>query len=205
MESIREVTARGGGHWGYHAFDVELATRTTTWTDSIGTRTRTLHRYELRIPVRAVGTRSWSTEEERQAFIRQSFSDLTVRRLRRLRRDILAHPLASLVGQRLDSVEFVADWAQLGWGTKGLNVYALAYIENAQGRTEHDAPEYPDRLRGLVGQELIRVDELLDRGLVLTFADGIDLVIPLGPDADIHEAAEGPNGAIWYTGEPPFE
>jgi hypothetical protein len=63
-----------------HAFDVELATRTTTWTDSAGTRARTLHRYELRIPVRAVGTRSWSTEEERQAFIGQSFSDLTVRR-----------------------------------------------------------------------------------------------------------------------------
>jgi hypothetical protein len=95
---------------GYHAYDVELATRTTTWTDSAGTRARTLHRYELRIPVREVGTRSWSTEEERQAFIGQSFSDLTVRRLRRLKRDILAHPLASLVGQRLDSVEFVTDW-----------------------------------------------------------------------------------------------
>ena len=29
MKSIREVTARGSGHW-YHAYDVELATWTTT-------------------------------------------------------------------------------------------------------------------------------------------------------------------------------
>jgi len=48
MKSIREVTARGSGFW-YHAYDVELATWTTTWADSGGTRTRTLHKYELLI------------------------------------------------------------------------------------------------------------------------------------------------------------
>ena len=48
VKSIREVTARGSGFW-YHAYDVELATWTTTWADSGGTRTRTLHKYELLI------------------------------------------------------------------------------------------------------------------------------------------------------------
>jgi hypothetical protein len=51
------------------------------------------------------------------------------------------------------------------------------------------------------GRNFVREDELLDRGLVLTLAANTELVVPLGPDADIHEAAEGPSGAIWCDGQ----
>jgi len=47
------------------------------------------------------------------------------------------------------------------------------------------------------------VDELLDRGLVLTFADGIELVIPSAATPPC-VAAEY-DGTTWYAGEPPFD
>jgi hypothetical protein len=143
MKSIREVTARGSGHW-YHAYDVELATWTTTWADSGGTRTRTLLKYELRInDARVPGPRYFSTDEERQAFIGRSFSDLTLRDLNPPQRGTVAHPLAELVGQYLVAVVFVADYFELDWGNRSLDIYARARVKDATGWTEHSAPEYP--------------------------------------------------------------
>jgi hypothetical protein len=218
VESILEVTARGSGRW-YHPYDVELATRTTTWTDSAGARTRTRVRYELLASVPqgrsqrcATGdpdtSRYFSTSEERQAFIGQSFSDLTLRDLDPPQRDTVAHPLAGLVGQRLETVEFDIPAHRLRWGRGFLNIYTRASVKDATGCTEYDAPEYPDRLRELAGLELAGVDELLDRGLVLTFTGGTELVVHLGPDPIICsccEAATGSNGAFWKAGEPPFD
>jgi hypothetical protein len=204
MKSIREVTARGSGHW-YHAYDVELATWTTTWADSGGTRTRTLLKYELRInDARVPGPRYFSTDEERQAFIGRSFSDLTLRDLNPPQRGTVARPLAELVGQHLVAVVFVADYFELDWGNGGLDIYARARVKDATGWTEHSAPEYPDRLSELAGLELAGVDELLDRGLVLTFTSGTELVVPLSSDPALQEAAECWN-ATWYAGEPPFD
>ena len=204
MKSIREVTARGSGFW-YHAYDVELATWTTTWADSGGTRTRTLRRYELRInDARVPGARYFGTDEERQAFIGRSFSDLTLRHLAFPRRRTVAHPLAHLVGQTLDGVAFEEDYFQLLWGDDSLDVCARACVKDATGCTGHSVPEYPDRLSGLAGLELAGVDELLDRGLVLTFTGGTELVIPLSGDLTLRVAAEY-DGTTWYAGEPPFD
>jgi hypothetical protein len=221
VESIREVTARGSGRW-YHPYDVELATCTTTWTDSAGARTRTLVRYELLLASVPRGksrypdtSRDFSTSEERLAFIGQSFSDLALRDLDPPQRGTVAHPLAGLVGQRLERVKFdlFIPTHQLRWGHGFLNIEVRACIKDATGCIEHTAPEYPDRIRELAGLELAGVDELLDRGLVLAFTSGTELVVPLGPDPTICcEAAEGAaegssgrNGAIWYAGEPPFD
>jgi hypothetical protein len=207
MKSIREVTARGSGHW-YLAFDVELATRITTWTDSGGTRTRTLLRYELRInDARVPGPRSFSTDAERQAFIGRSFSDLTLRDLDPPLRTDIAHPLAYLVGQTLDAVVFEDGYFQLFWGDdslEGLDVFARACVKDATGGTDHSAPQYHDRLSALAGLELAGVDELLDRGLVLTFTDGTELVVPLSGDPALRVAAAY-CGATWYAGKPPFD
>ena len=204
MKSIREVTARGSGFW-YHAYEVELATWTTTWADSGGTSTRTLHKYELLInEARVPGPRYFSSEAGRQQFIRRSFSDLTLRDLDPPLRDDVAHPLAELVGQPLVEVVFVADYFQLLWGNRSLNVYARACVKDATGWTEHSVPEYPDRLSELAGLELAGVDELLDRGLVLTFTSGAELAVSLSSDPALHEAAEYGH-ATWYAGEPPFD
>jgi hypothetical protein len=207
MKSVREVTARGRGHW-YHAYDVELATVITTWADSAGTRTRTLRRYELRInDARVPGARSFSTDEERQAFIGRSFSDLTLRDLRRPRRKDIAHPLARLVGHTLDAVVFEDDYFELIWsndGLDGLYVCARACVKDATGSAERSAPECHDRLSELTGLELAGVDELLDRGLVLTFTSGTELLVPLSGDPAVRVAAEY-YGVNWYAGEPPFD
>lgn len=204
MKSIRQVTARGSGHW-YYAFDVELATKITTWADSGGTRTRTLLKYELRInDARVPGPRYFSTDEERQAFIGRSFSDLTLRDQDPPLRTDVAHPLAHLVDQPLDAVVFEDDYFQLLWDDDGLDVWARACVKDPAGCTEHSAPEYRDRLRGLAGLELAGVDELLDRGLVLTFTGGTELVVPLSADPALRVAA-GYCGVTWYAGEPPFD
>ncbi len=213
MKSVREVTAHGSGYW-YLVLDVELATRITTWADSGGTRSRTLLEYELRFTgVRAYGRRVFSTDEERQAFIGRSFSDLTLRDLDPPQRTDIAHPLAHLIGQSPDAVVFEDNYFQLVWpddwwddGTPadGLYVWARACVKDATGCTGHSAPEYHDRLRELAYLELAGVDELLDRGLVLTFTGGTELVIPLSRDPAVRVAAEY-YGVTWYAGEPPFD
>jgi hypothetical protein len=98
----------------------------------------------------------------------------------------------------------VADYFQLLGGNRGLNVYARACVKDATGSTEHSAPEYPDRLSELAGLELAGVDELLDRGLVLTFTSGTELAVTLSSDPTLREAAEYGH-ATWYAGEPPFD
>ena len=204
VKSIEEVTARGSGHW-YHTYNVELATWTTTWTDSAGTRTWTLLKYGLLINDPQVpGTRLFSTDDERQAFIGRSFSDLTLRDLDPPRRKDIAHPLAHLVGQPLDAVIFEDDYFRLLWGDDSLDVWARACVKDAIGCTGHSAPEYPDRLSELAGLELAGVDELLDRGLVLTFTSGTELDVPLSSDSAMRVAADY-CGVTWYAGEPPFD
>jgi hypothetical protein len=207
VESVREVTARGRGRWGYHAYDVELATRTTTWADSSGAHTRTLGSYQLRCLDPAVGTRYFSTGEERQAFIGRSFTDVAIRELDPPERQEESHPLAHLIGQRLDVVSFIADYAEFRWADDYLYIYAHACIQDAAGQIGDGQPGYQDRLAALAGHELTNVDEFLDRGLVLTFAPRTELVIPLdGESTDVFEAAEySSRGVIWYAGQPPFD
>lgn len=205
MKSIREVTARGRGHW-YYDYDVELATKTTTWADSGGTRTRTLLKYELRITdARVPGRRSFSTDEERQAFIGRSFSDLTLHDQDPPLRTDVAHPLAHLISQPIDAVVFEDDYFQLLWDNDdpdGLSVCARACVKDATGCTGHSAPGYLDRLSELAGLELAGVDELLDRGLILTFTGGTELVVPLSGDPAWAAEYYGIN---WYAGKPPFD
>jgi hypothetical protein len=210
MESVREVTARGRGHW-YRTFDMELATRTTTWTDSSGANARTLHAYELRCLDPAVGSRYFATDNERKAFIGRSFTDIALRQLDPPERQEDAHPLTHLIGQRLDAVSFIADYAELRWADDYLRIEAHSGIRDATGQITDGTPGYQDRLAALAGCELASVDEFLDRGLVLTFAPETELVIPLGDEGnDGPEAAEYSStdewsrGAIWYAGQPPF-
>jgi hypothetical protein len=206
VKSVREVTARGRGHW-YHTYDVELATWITTWADSGGTRTGMRLRYELRIGAEVPGPRYFSTDEEREAFIGRSFSDLALRDLEPPQRKDMAHPLAHLVGQSLGAVAFEDDYFQLIWSDDrpdGLYVCARACVVDAAGWTEHSAPECHDRLSELIGLELAGVDELLDRGLVLTFTSGTELVVRLSGDPAVRVAAEY-YGVNWYAGDPPFD
>jgi hypothetical protein len=212
VESVREVTARGHGRWGYHAYDMELVTRTTTWADSSGAHTRTLRAYELRCLDPAVGSRYFTTGEERQAFIGRSFTDVAIRELDPPERQEESHLLAHLTGQRLDAVSFIADYTEIRWANDYLRIYAHACIQDATGQIGDGKPGYQDHLAALAGHELANVDEFLDQGLVLTFAPQTELVIPLdsertdGPEAAEYSSTdEWSRGAVWYAGQPPFE
>jgi hypothetical protein len=211
VKSVREVTARGRGNW-YRTYDMELATRTTTWTDSSGAHARTLHAYELRCLDQAVGSRYFSTEGERQAFIGQSFTDVVLRQLDSPESQEETHPLTHLIGQRLHGVSFIADYAELRWADDYLRIEAHARIRDATGQIADGAAGYQDRVTALAGCELANVDEFLNRGLVLTFAPKTELVIPLGYEgndgpeaAEFSSTDEWSRGAIWYAGQPPFE
>jgi len=211
VESVREVTARGRGHW-YRTYDMELATRMTTWTDSSGAHARTLHAYELRCLDPAVGSRFFTTDDERQAFIGRSFTDVGLRELDPPERQEESHPLTHLIGERLHAVSFIADYAELRWANDYLHIYAQACIRDATGQVGDGTPSYQDRLAALAGHELANVDEFLDRSLVLTFAPETELAIPLddegndGPEAAEYASTdEWSRGAIWYAGQPPFE
>ena len=48
------------------------------------------------------------------------------------------------------------------------------------------------------------MDEVLDRGLVLTFTGGTELVVSLSGDPALRVAAEY-YGVTWCAGEPPFD
>ena len=114
--------------------------------------------------------------------------------------------LAGLVGQRLDSVGLVAGYATLCRGENHLNVHAAALNQSVEGHARPCPPGYADRLRALAGQELVNVDELLDRGPVLTFANSTRARHSLGNDGtDGNEAADPCGGAIWDAGVPPFD
>jgi hypothetical protein len=68
-------------------------------------------------------------------------------------------------------------------------------------------PRMAEHLSALAGQELVKVDELLARGLVLNFGNNTELVVPLESDGtdDGPEAAEYSSGTFWDAGEPPFD
>lgn len=211
MKLVREVTARGRGHW-YRTYDVELATRTTIWTDSSGAHARTLYAYELRCLDPAVGSWYFSTEGERQAFLGRSFTDVVLRQLDPPERQEETHPLTHLIGQQLRAVSFIADYAELRWAGDYLRIEARTRIRDATGQIADGAAGYQERVAALAGRELTNVDEFLDQGLVLTFAPMTELVIPLGdegndgPEAAEYSAAdEWSRGTTWYSAQPPFD
>ena len=112
------------------------------------------------------------------------------------------HPLASLVGHELELVEFVRDWmVQLGFDDQRFNIYLRPPIHQDRTILGRDQAGYADALVGQIGVVLKSVDELLDQGLVLDFANGVRLVIPLdGSETEGHEAAEF-GSAVWAGDE----
>jgi hypothetical protein len=177
----------------------------------LGTDARVLRAYELRCLDRAVGSRFFTSDEERQAFIGRSFTDVAIHELDPPERQQEPHSLTHLIGERLVAVTFeaVADCTELRWANGHLRIYAQACLQDATGQISYDTPGYQDRLAAVTGHELANVDEFLDQGLVLTFGPETKLVIPLdsegtdGPEAAEYSSTD--EWTSWYTGQPPFE
>lgn len=207
MHRLEQITARGTGVWGGRRYDVELVTTTTTWSDSRDEHHRTLTSYALRCS-QPVGRRCFGPDPEaRDAFMKESFSELDVRELDPPEIREPVGPLDGILGERLSSVEFVADYVQLRFDGPPLNLYVWPRVHADGGVRQRPDDGYADALVGLIGRRLVATDELLDLGLVLDFDDGSRLAVPLdGTEARGSEVAEfgGEPGGLWATGEPPF-
>ncbi|GEL94139.1 hypothetical protein CCO02nite_07970 [Cellulomonas composti] len=211
VEIAKARTAKGRGRWGQDTYDVELISGTQSWWDSSGTQRRSLSSFELACSA-PVGSRHFATVADRDAFIAASFSELELEPVEPPEVWHEEPSLCAALGEELVDVEFVEDYFRLLWADDYLAVYAnVAIIESERRRDQSDA-EFAARLCSLVGRRLVAVDEVLDRGLVLTFEGPIELEVSLRDAAEgVVDAAEHSSkdlwsrGSLWLVGEPPFE
>lgn len=211
VEITKARTARGRGRWGHGTYDVELICCTQTWWDSTGTKQESLTSFELACSD-PVGSRYFTTEADRDTFIRASFSGLTLDPVEPSQVWKEAPSLHAVLGEPLTEVEFVADYFRLLWSEDYLAVYSEAAVLERDHRWDAETAGFTKKLQSLVGRRLLGVDEILDRGLVLVFEGPTEFEVSLrdAPEA-IAEAAEHSSvdqwtrGSIWMVGEPPFD
>ncbi len=199
MECHEVTTAQGEGQWGYHTYQVVLATVTRTYTDAADCNAKTVVTYEMRFPVDPGSPwdrRTFDSEKARKGLIDQSFSNLTLQESNIQRQCF--HELHDIVSEHLSSVTFVMNYLQLGFNGRGLSVYVWPAVTIGTTTFRQQDNGYRDALCSLIGKQLQRVDEYLDAGLVLEFEGDSALRIPLGfdrhfPDPETVEYY-GPNG-----------
>jgi hypothetical protein len=115
------------------------------------------------------------------------------------------HPVADQVGEELAFVTFVRDYVQLSFDGPPLNLYVWPRIHREATVLKRPDAGYTDALIGLINTPLAAVDELLDYGLVLDFADGTRLTVPLdGTELVGSEVAEyvDKRPERWMVGRP---
>ncbi|TQL02673.1 hypothetical protein [Cellulomonas sp. SLBN-39] len=212
MEIVKTRTARGRGRWGPDTYDVELLSCTQSWWDSARAERRTLTDFELRCSA-PVGSRYFATESERDTFIAASFSELDLDPVEPPEARVVAPTsLHAVLGVPLTGVETAVGCLQLDWPDDYLVIYSGARIIEAAGTCEDGDAGFVAKLQSLTGRRLSAVDEVLDRGLVLTFEGPIDLEVNLREAGDgLVEAAEHSSrdhwsrGSSWTVAEPPFD
>lgn len=185
-----------------------------TYYDSLGKSNRRLVSYFFTFDS---DRRSFASEEQRRSFMARSFSELRLDEIpenkRQWNRTIspLERVCQALVGRRLSAVSFVMDYLQLDFPPYGFYVYnwpRLLLERRILGVEDHG---YRDVLQELIGKKVSSVDDYLDTGLTIDFADGARLAVPIkvGDDFPCPEVAEfhGPgfSGMVWQANEPPFD
>ena len=94
---------------------------------------------------------------------------------------------------------FVRDDVQLMFGGGTLSLYVWPRVRQARAVLEHGDAGYADALIGLIDTHVTGVDEFLDLGLVLDFANGVRLAIPLdGTDLTGPEIAMYSDGGVQW-------
>ena len=213
MEQVEITTAKGEGVWGSVRYQVSLDTRFSTYYDSAKTKNRTVVYYFLSFKSsKCADHRRFESEEARRLFMNESFSELSLAEIlesKRERRQCMPS-FRVLVGETVSSVTFVMDYLQLHLSSGPLNFYNWPAVATGHKRLQRSDVGYEDALCGFINRTITDVDELLDEGLKLEFADG-SITVPLSVDKhfpcpEIAEFAsrKGP-WLIWQAGEPPFE
>jgi hypothetical protein len=216
MRDVETVTANGRGRW-YEPFSFELLDRTIVRWDEAGARSQTILTWEVVVADPRVGTRSFASEGARDAFLAEQFTDVVLTPVKRVEERERPHVMAECVGDAISSVTFVADYVQVRWqGRSGstsypsMTLYVWPFLTFGDHSLRRSDPGYVDALVGLIGCEVSAVDELLDRGLVVDFANGWRLIEPLdgtglvGPEIAEYSGGEG-RGMLWRPGDEPID
>lgn len=215
MREVLTVTSRGRATWASVEHKIELATLTTTRWDASGERSDTTVGWDVRFDAPEIGLRRFSTEHERDAFVLDSLSRVELEPVSPLVAVEIDHVLSAAVGQRLAILDFVWDYLQLrfedGEGPSPLNLYVMPRVRTDSAVFRNGDAGYADRLVALIGTPLVAVDEVLDLGLVLAFANDVRLTVPLdgtdatGPEVAECTASESRGSMVWRPGDEPIE
>ncbi len=212
METYETTTATGEGFWG-KAYRIKLFRRTRLYTCRFGPQQRELADYGFSFQDPTTGKRDqriFSSEAERSAFMARGITDLHLTALPIPPSDKTQSLFAGLIGDRLSSVTFVADYVQMHFDDHSFNFYNWPLIYEGQAAFTHEQDGYCQKLVSLIGKTIKAADEYLDVGLALEFEGGPLLSVPLRvgkdwPGRDIAEYAAADHLVVWSADEPPYE
>ena len=140
----------------------------------------------------------------------EAFATVRIKPLPQTEQRERAHILAGQLGNDLSAVHFIMDYLRTVFDGPRLNLYVWPRVHRASDALKHTDMGYTDSLIALIGTQLTAVDERLDYGLTLDFADGTRLAVPLdGTDAVAGEIAEfhdiDGEWTVWRPGDEPIE
>jgi hypothetical protein len=111
--------------------------------------------------------------------------------------------LHRLENEHLSAVTFVHDYLQLHFNGPCLTAYVWPHIVTQKGTIAQGGAGYRDALCGLIGSMVERAFEELGARLVIQFAEGRTLEIPIketnkeGPEAAMFQDASGKSWNVW--------
>lgn len=199
--------------WGGTDYEVRLLTASRTYFDAAREESRTVVRFGLAFQSVSYSDERWfASEELRQVFLGESFSNLVLEEIPGSQRESeeVVSPLQCVKGEYLSSVTFVMDYVQLDFCGYRFNMYDWPLVTSNGKPLGHTDTGYRDLLCSFIGRPLKDTDEFLDKGLTLDFGDGcINLPLKVPRDFPSPEVAEftAPKSGwvIWLAGEPPFD
>jgi hypothetical protein len=177
----------------------------TTRVASDGQHSHTATSWFVRSDDARIENRAFRTESEREAFLAAAFTDLKLTPVEPNEESEEPPLMAEVIGRTLAAVTFVMDYVQVQFDNDRLNYYVWPRIWRGESVLKHPAPGYNDALIGMIGRNVVGVDEVLDLGLVIELEGGARLSVPLdGTDLGGPEIAEWP-GDPWIVWRPDDE
>jgi hypothetical protein len=213
MEEFEIITAKGSCHWPTY-YQVELFTSYKSYIGRFKTESKEILHYGFRfrdVENNRVDVRFFQSESERLDFLINNVSNLQLLPMKHPKRVRLQYLLDPLVGKKLTSVLYVMDYLQIDICGNRFTYYYWPNIQKGMNILEKSNSEYLTELDSLIDQSVIAIDEYLDTGLTIEFADNTLLFVPLKVESanPIPEIVEfhGQNGQwmIWQVGDEPYK
>jgi hypothetical protein len=92
-------------------------------------------------------------------------------------------PLEIIVGEQLSSLEFVQDYVQLWFDGPNLTLFVWPSLHFPNRVVRFGEPGYRDELCARIGHKVVRAKIRSDEDIVIKFDDGVEIFVPLKPEA----------------------